>query len=336
MQCIQKISRSEVKDYNLSLEEIFYEINNLDKIDIFAHRVVHGGNKYSKATIINDSVIKDIQELSSLAPLHNPVNLKAIIYIKNKIKNATQVAVFDTAFHQSIPSIAHMYALPYELYEKYDIRKYGFHGTSHKYLLKQSSIALNKDADKLNLITIHLGNGASITAIKNGKSIDTSMGFTPLEGLIMGTRSGDIDPQIIFWLKENTNLSYDDIKIILNKKSGLLGIANDSNVKELETRYKDNDKLAVLALNMFAYRIKKYIGAYKEILGNIDAIIVSGGIGENSHLIRSLIFNNIKDCKENNQDCCDIGLDKEKILIIKTNEELQIAIESCNEVLNKK
>ena len=326
-ECLYEITKSEVSDYDKSLQEIFSELD-LDHIDVFAHRVVHGGDKYSNASLIDDDCIADIENLSSLAPLHNPVNLRAIIYIKNNIKDAKQVAVFDTAFHQSIPAVAHTYALPYEFYEKYKIKRYGFHGTSHKFLSYKGAEALNKDVKDINLISLHLGNGASICAIEKSKSIDTSMGFTPLEGLIMGTRSGDIDSQIIFWLEKNTDLSFEDISNILNKKSGLLGIAGKSNMRELEELYQKGDKLAILAINMFVYRIRKYIGAFKEILGDIDAIIVSGGIGENSHFIRSLIFKNIQEPKDTSAPCNQISTNENKIFVIKTNEELQIANET--------
>jgi acetate kinase len=326
-ECIYEVTKDEIIDYDKSLQEIFNELD-LDKIDVFAHRVVHGGDKYSTATTIDDECIIDIEKLSSLAPLHNPVNLRAIIYIKNNIKDAKQVAVFDTAFHQSIPQVAHTYALPYEFYEKYRIKRYGFHGTSHKFLTSMGAKALNKDIKNINLISLHLGNGASICAIKDGQSIDTTMGFTPLEGLIMGTRSGDIDSQIIFWLEKNTNLSFEDISNILNKKSGLLGIAKKSNMRELEILHKKGDKLAILAIDMFVYRIKKYIGAFKEILERVDAIIISGGIGENSHFIRSLIFKNIIDVTDSSAFYNQISTNENKILVIKTNEELQIANEA--------
>ena len=323
MLCLNDITKSEVNNYEESLAEIFNEID-LGKVDIFAHRVVHGGVKYSQASLIDDSVIDDIKELCSLAPLHNPVNLKAILYIQKNFKDAKQVAVFDTAFHQSIGEVAHTYALPYDLCKQHNIRRYGFHGTSHKYLVQEASKILNKDINDCNLITLHLGNGSSACAIKHGKSIDTSMGFTPLEGLIMGTRSGDIDSEIIFWLEANTDLSFNDIHTMLNKKSGLLGISNHSNMQEIESLYHKQDKLAILAINMFVYRIKKYIGAFKEVIGKVDAIIVSGGIGENSKLIKELLFS--KKMTSANVD---------KVLVIKTNEELQIAQESYDIIKQK-
>jgi len=326
--CIIKITKSNVDDYDYELSQVFEDIGSLDDISMFAHRVVHGGKKYSEATIINDEVIKYIEEVSELAPLHNPINLKAIYYIRDNIKSAKQVAVFDTAFHNSIPQVAHIYALPYEFYELYNIKKYGFHGTSHKYLSLKGADILSQDINKTNLITLHLGNGASICAIKNGKSIDTSMGFTPLEGLVMGTRSGDIDPQIIFWLEENKSLSFKEINQILNKRSGLLGIASHSSVEELEELYHQDDELAILALNVFAYRIKKYIGGFKEILNRVDGIIISGGIGENSKLVRSLIFDNINDIDVIDDQEISNESSSQRIFVIKTNEELQIAKEA--------
>lgn len=326
-ECLYEITKKEVSNYNNSLQEIFDELD-LSKIDAFAHRIVHGGDKHYEASIIDDECVKDIEEFSSLAPLHNPVNLRAVIYIRNNIKNAKQVAIFDTSFHHGMPQVAHTYALPYEWYVEYKIKRYGFHGISHKFLSYQGAKALNKDVKDINLISLHLGNGASVCAIEKSKSIDTSMGFTPSEGLIMGTRSGDMDSQIIFWLERNTDLSFKDISDILNKQSGLLGIAKQSNMAELEKLYQKGDKLAILAINMFAYRIKKYIGAFKEVLGNVDAIIVSGGIGENSHLIRSLIFRDITDVEDTSAPCNQISKNENKIFVIKTNEELQIANEA--------
>ena len=314
-------NKEEVVDYDASLAQIFKDLidknilKDISDIDMFAHRVVHGGSKYSKAAIIDDKVIEDIRYLSSLAPLHNPVNLKAIEYIKSNYLGKKQVGVFDTAFHQSIPSVAYTYALPLKLRDKHHVRRYGFHGTSHKYLSIKASKELNIPLNKINLITIHLGNGASITAIKNGKSIDTSMGFTPLEGLVMGTRAGDMDSAIIFWLHDNLGMSYNDINTMLNKQSGLKGITSQSNMREIEKLYKQDDKMAKLAIDMFVYRVQKYIGSYKEILPSLDAIVFSGGIGENSTLIRELILSNNK-----NKDA--------EILVIKTDEELQIAREA--------
>jgi acetate kinase len=329
----------EVVDYDLSLTHLFDDliqntsINSIDEIALFAHRVVHGGERYHQAVVIDDEVIDDIRSLSTLAPLHNPVNLKAIEAIASKLPSANQVAVFDTAFHQTIPPQAYTYALPLELQEKHHVRRYGFHGSSHKYLTHRAADALGKRGEEVNLITVHLGNGASITAIKEGKSIDTSMGFTPLEGLVMGTRSGDIDSAIIFWLHNNLDMSYEDIKKMLNKQSGLLGLTGISNMVELERLYQENDKLAKQAIEIFAYRVKKYIGAYRAVLDDkVDAIIFSGGIGENSALIRGLIMKNLDKTKNSSvtSECEVISSDDATtpVMVIKTNEELQIAKEA--------
>lgn len=329
------------KLFNLSNKEVIYEkhIENIgeigesiknhyealesleidfDKIELVGHRVVHGGEYFKEATIIDEKVIEKIQKLIPLAPLHNASNLEGIHLVKKKLPNVIQVAVFDTAFHSTMDESSFMYALPMEMYKKHAIRRYGFHGTSHSFLMKEASKILNIDIDNINLITLHLGNGSSACAIKNGKSIDTSMGFTPLEGLVMGSRSGDIDPSIVLYMQRELDFSVNEVDNILNKKSGLVGICNENDVRKILLSQDDDSKLA---LKMMIRRIQKYIGAYLAVLDNVDAIVFSGGIGENSsyikdEVLKSKIFENIKS------------------LVIKTDEELEIANE-CFRVLKK-
>jgi len=297
-----------IKTHYEALESLEVDFSS---IDIIGHRVVHGGEEFSEPTIIDEEVIKKIEELIPLAPLHNPANLEGIKVARKKAPNAIEIAVFDTAFHARMPREAYLYALAYEMYEKYKIRRYGFHGTSHFYLLKECALLLNKDTKKLNIITLHLGNGASACAIKNGISIDTSMGFTPLEGLVMGTRSGDIDPAIVLYMQRELGISVDEVDEVLNKKSGLLGISGCSDVRVILNSKTEQSKLA---LDMMIRRVQKYIGSYMSLLGRVDAIVFSGGIGENSSYIRERVM--------------DSALFKDiKTLVIKKDEELEIANE---------
>ena len=299
-----------VANHHEALESLDIDFSS---IDIVGHRVVHGGEHFSKATIITDEVIDEIQTLSSLAPLHNPANLEGIKVAMSKAPNLKQIAVFDTAFHSSMEKNSFLYAIDIELYKKHKIRRYGFHGISHQYLLKESAKILNKDIDKLNLITLHLGNGASICAIQNGKSIDTSMGFTPLEGLVMGTRSGDIDPSIVIYMQETLGYSLDEVKQSLNRKSGLFGISKKNDLRDILASNTEESKLAV---DIMLRRIKKYIGSYIALLDDeVDGIILSGGIGENALYVQESI-KNFKILKNKN------------IFVIKTDEELEIA-RSC-------
>ncbi len=309
-------------------------IKSFDEIGAVGHRVVHGGEYFSKPVIIDKDVIKKIEEISSLAPLHNPVNLMGIKAIASLSPHIKQVAVFDTAFHQSIPKYAYTYALPYSFYRKNFVRRYGFHGTSHYYVSKMGAKVLNKSPEDCNFITLHLGNGASACAVKNGKSVDTSMGLTPLEGLVMGTRSGDIDPAIIFYISRELGLEISELDNILNKKSGLKGICGTNDLREVEKRVKEGDKLAELALEIFCYRIKKYIGSYFAILGRVDAVIFTGGIGEHSKLVREKVCKNLFetfsmeiDPEKNSQNATFINSNRSKVklLVIPTNEELEIA-----------
>lgn len=293
------------KNHHDALESLDIDFNSIDAV---GHRVVHGGEKYSNSILIDETVLKGIEELISLAPLHNPANLEGIKLLQTKLGQTPQVAVFDTAFHSTMPKEAFLYALPIEMYEKNNIRRYGFHGTSHSYVLKRSAEILQKDVNNLNLITLHLGNGASVCAIENGKSIDTSMGFTPLEGLVMGSRSGDIDPAIVLYMQRELQLSLDEVDKILNKKSGLIGICHENDVRKIINAKDDN---AQLALSLMIRRIKKYIGAYLALLGKVDAIVFTGGIGENSSYIRDKVLSSK----------LFSGID---ILVIKTDEELEI------------
>ena len=309
-------------------------IKSFDEIGAVGHRVVHGGEYFSEPIVIDKDVIRKIEEISPLAPLHNPVNLMGINAILSLSPKTRQVAVFDTAFHQSIPKHAYTYALPYSFYKENFVRRYGFHGTSHYYVSKMGAEVLGKSPEDCNFITLHLGNGASACAVKNGKSVDTSMGLTPLEGLVMGTRSGDIDPAIIFYLSRELGLNIKELDSTLNKKSGLKGICGTNDLREIQTRVEEGDELAKLALEIFCYRIKKYIGSYFAVLGNVDAIIFTGGIGEHSKIVREKVCESLKetfgieiDPEKNSQNETFVNSNdsKVKLLVIPTNEELEIA-----------
>ena len=300
------------------------------------HRVVHGGEKFKEPTRINKKVVDTIRRLIPLAPLHNPANLLGIEVAMRSAPNVPQVAVFDTAIHQSIPAHAFHYAIPQDLYQKHHVRRYGFHGTSHYYVAKKAARLMGRPLKKLNLITLHLGNGASAAAVKGGKSIDTSMGMTPLEGLIMGTRSGDIDPAVIFYLKRKTDLAPDEVESILNKDSGLKGICGVNDMREIEKLAQDGNSQAQLAIEMFCYRIQKYIGAYTAVLGRLDALVFTAGIGENSALIRArscrgLSHLGLKIDSQKNRRKSKAAFEIQtadstaKIFVIPTNEELEIA-----------
>lgn len=319
---------------NLLLDAEYGVIKTTDEIDAVGHRVVHGGNIFTKTTVINAAVKKEIKALSYLAPLHNPANLLGIEVAEKIFNKAIQIAVFDTAFHQTIPEKAHRYAIPNKFYDIDHIRVYGFHGTSHLYVSKKANVYLKKKNSKL--ITIHLGNGCSMTAVKNGKSRDHSLGFGPMNGLIMGTRSGDIDQSVVLYLAQKLNYSIDEIGNILQKKSGMLGLTGKSDLREIEQNAANGDKMAQLALEMNAYRIKKYIGAYTAVLNGLDAIVFTAGIGENSSLIRKMVCQNLSylgiEIDENknivkSQKIREIQSkeSKVKILVIPTNEELEIA-----------
>jgi len=311
-------------------------INSMDEINAVGHRVVHGGEKFSESVIIDDNVLKAIEECSELAPLHNPPNIMGIKACQELMPNTPMVAVFDTAFHQTMPESSYIYPIPYEMYEKYGIRRYGFHGTSHKYVANRAADMLGKDIKDLKIVTCHLGNGASVAAVKNGKSIETSMGFTPLEGLAMGTRSGDIDPAIIVYLMEKENMTIDEVNTMLNKKSGVLGISGvSSDFRDIEDAASEGNHRAQLALEKFNMRVKKYIGAYSAIMDGIDVLVFTAGLGENSPETREDICKGLEfmgiDIDESNNKVRgkEVELNKEeskvKILLVPTNEELMIA-----------
>ena len=292
-------------------------ISSIDKIDAVGHRVVHGGEKLKEATLINRKVIKTIKEYSRLAPLHNPPNLAGIYACQRLLRNLPQAAVFDTAFHQSMPSFAYLYGLPYSSYKRYGIRRYGFHGISHRYVANQTSRILQRPLKSLKIITCHLGNGCSITAIDRGKSIDTSMGFTPLEGLVMGTRCGDIDPAAVLYLMRRKKLNIAKTGELLNKSSGLLGLSGKSNdMRDILKLVHRGNQRANIALEVFIYRIKKYIGAYIAVMNGCDVVVFTAGIGENQPYIRKNVCQGLSSL---------INKFKIRILVIHTNEELMIA-----------
>jgi len=309
-----------------------------DESEIFAigHRVVHGGEIFRDPALIDGKLIETLRSLVPLAPLHNPANLVAIEIALERFPNVPQVAVFDTAFHQSLPPYAYHYALPYEFYPDYHVRRYGFHGTSHHYVAQQAARYLQRPIESLHLITLHLGNGASVTAVKEGKSIDTSMGMTPLEGLIMGTRCGDIDPAVIFYLNRRTGKSSEELEDILNEQSGLKGVCGVNDMREVEKLANSGNRRAQLAINMFCYRIRKYIGAYTAVIGRVDAVVFTGGIGENSSFIRKESCHGLShlgiviDGRKNRRSrggIFEIQGDRGavKVLVIPTNEEIEIA-----------
>ncbi|WP_427338575.1 acetate/propionate family kinase [Caloranaerobacter sp. DY30410] len=314
-------------------------IKSMEEISAVGHRVVHGGEKFSSSVVINDEVLKVLRECSDLAPLHNPPNIMGIEACQELMPNTPMVGVFDTAFHQTMPKFSYIYPLPYELYEKYGIRKYGFHGTSHKYVSNRAAEILGKDINELNIITCHLGNGASLAAIKKGKSIDTSMGFTPLEGLVMGTRCGDIDPAIVTFIMEKENMSTSEVNNLLNKKSGVLGISGvSSDFRDIEEAAAKGNERAQLALDKFTSRVKKYVGAYAAIMGGVDVIVFTAGLGENSPETREAVcegleFMGVEIDKEKNkvrgkETIISTENSKVKVLVVPTNEELMIARET--------
>lgn len=311
-------------------------IKNLDEINAIGHRVVHGGEKYSKSVIVDDEVIKNIEECSRLAPLHNPANLVGIKACRELMKDTPMVVVFDTAFHQTIPQESYMYGLPYEFYEKHAIRKYGFHGTSHFFVANECAKVMNKDIKDLKIITCHLGNGASVSAVNGGRCVDTSMGFTPLQGLMMGTRCGDIDPAVVTYLINELDMDPMEVNDIMNKKSGFLGISGkSSDSRDIEDLADQGDERANLTLNMYYNRIKSYIGSYIAIMNGVDAIVFTAGIGENSSYTRYGVCKDLEnlgiviDKNKNNVrgKLTEISADnsKVKVYLIPTNEELVIA-----------
>jgi len=315
-------------------------LNDVNEIKAVGHRVVHGGEKFTKSILINDEVMLQIKECSELAPLHNPANIKGIEAMEAIIPNVPQVAVFDTSFHTTMPNYAYLYGVPYQYYNKYKVRRYGFHGTSHKYVAHEASKFINRDINDLKIVTCHLGNGASITAVKNGKSIDTSMGMTPVEGLLMGTRCGDIGLGAVLYIMEKDGLSYKESNNMVNKKCGLLGVSGISpDMRDLQNAAAEGHERAKIAIDMFAYRIEKYIGAYTFALGGLDMIVFTGGIGENATIVRQKIcehmsFIGLDFDKEKNSriqgEVAEINKPSSRVkcVVMPTNEELVIATDT--------
>lgn len=314
-------------------------IKSLSEVGAVGHRVVHGGEKFTSSCLINDESMKAIEECNDLAPLHNPANLIGIRACQELMLGVPMVAVFDTAFHQTMPEVAYTYGIPYEYYEKYKVRRYGFHGTSHSYVSKRTAEIVGKPYDQMKIIVCHLGNGASISAVNCGKSVDTSMGLTPLEGLVMGTRSGDLDPAIIDFVGKKEGLSLDEMNEVLNKKSGMLGISGvSSDGRDLDAAAEAGNKRAQLALDVFDYRVIKYIGAYAAVMNGVDAIAFTAGIGENNIKMRkdvcsSLTYLGVKlDEEKNNvrgeERIISADDSKVQVLLVPTNEELAIARET--------
>ena len=320
-------------------------IGSLDEIGAVGHRIVHGGEKFASSVVITDEVLRQVEECNDLAPLHNPANLVGIRSCKEVMPDVPMVGVFDTAFHQTMPKKAYMYGLPYEYYEKYKVRRYGFHGTSHDFVSKRAAELLGKDKKELKIIVCHLGNGASVSAVKNGESVDTSMGLTPLEGLIMGTRSGDMDPAIVAFLAEKEKLTAEEVVNICNKKSGVLGLSDglSSDFRDLVQAAEQGNEKAEDALDTYAYRVGKYIGAYAAAMNGVDAIVFTAGIGENNAEVRERIgeyigFLGANINKEKNKVrgeeviLSDEGA-KVTVMLIPTNEELAIARETVRLVV---
>ena len=312
-------------------------IKELTEIDAVGHRVVHGGERFNSSVYISDEVISEMEKCIDLAPLHNPPNLKGIYAIQSLIPDVPQVGVFDTAFHQSMPDYAYMYGIPYALYKKYGIRRYGFHGTSHRYVSKRACEILGVDYKNTKIVTCHLGNGASVAAIKNGESVDTSMGFTPLEGLIMGTRAGDLDIGAVTYIMEKEKIGVKTASTLFNKHSGMLGITGiSSDARDIENAFIEGNERARLAMEMYDYRIRKYIGAYAAAMGGIDILLFTGGIGENSDLTRAGICKDLEFLGIELDESLNTGLRgkekviskeglKAKVMVVPTNEELTIA-----------
>jgi acetate kinase len=313
-------------------------LKNMNEIEAVGHRVAHGGENFKESKFIDDYVQKEIEKCNEIAPLHNPANLKGINAMKKLIPAIRQVAVFDTAFHQTMPEYAYMYAIPYSLYVKYKIRRYGFHGTSHYFISKRACEIQKVDITKQKIITCHLGNGASMTAIDGGKSVDTSMGFTPVEGLIMGTRSGDVDMGVVAFIMDKEEIGLSSVNTVFNKQSGMLGVTGvSSDMREIEeAAFKNGDLRAKLGLDMYHYRIKKYIGAYAAAMGGLDLLIFAGGIGENSPETRSAACSGLEfigieldNSKNDGLRSKEMVISKEsskvKIMVVPTNEELVIA-----------
>ncbi len=337
----QKIKNHETA-LKLALELLLKNkaIKDLKEIELSSHRVVHGGEKYTKSVKIDAKVLKTIEALSNLAPLHNPVNLESIKAAKKLLKKTTKhIAVFDTSFHQTMPEKAYLYGIPLKLYKKEAIRRYGFHGTNHKYVIETALKTIKKK--KAKIVSCHIGNGSSITASINGESVDTSMGFTPLEGIIMGTRSGSIDPAITFHLQENLKMKPKDVDKLLNKESGLLGLSEiSSDMRDIYAKYKEKDKKAIRTIEVLSYQIAKYIGAYAAAMNGLDTIIFTGGLGEKAFYVRENVISYLdylgfkidktKNKASKGENIEEISKGKNKIFVIKANEALQMVKESLD------
>ncbi|MDR0710939.1 MAG: acetate kinase [Prevotellaceae bacterium] len=331
---------------NLILEALVHPVHGviakLGEINAVGHRVVHGGEYFMESALVNDEVKAAIEQCIELAPLHNPANLQGIRSMETLLPKVPQVAVFDTSFHQTMQKHVYLYAIPYRYYEKYRIRRYGFHGTSHRYVAQRACKILGLDFSSVNIVTCHLGNGASITSIKQGKSCDTSMGFTPVDGLVMGTRSGAIDPGVLFYIADKENLSLAELNDLVNKQGGMYGVSGlSSDMRDLEQAAREGNEMAQLALDMFVYRVRKFIGAHVAAMGKVDIIVFTGGVGENDDLVRANVCNNLDYLGVEFDSAANAGLkgkdmliskpsSKVKIMTVATNEELVIAMDTMN------
>ncbi len=344
---VRKVISQPINDHQVGLQLIAGllldpeqgAIDQAEEIHAVGHRVVHGGEQFSQPTVITKEVMATLEQLSFLAPLHNPVNLKGIEIATEVFPKAQQVAVFDTAFHQTLPDFAYRFAIPKSYYEKHGLRVYGFHGTSHAFVSRTAADFLAIDPAGFNAITIHLGNGCSMAAIREGKSVDVSMGLTPVGGLMMGTRSGDIDPGVLLFLADRLKMSSGEIERLLNKESGLKGIAGDNDLRKVLEKYEAKDPEAVLAVTMYVYRIKKFLGAYLAILGRADALVFTAGVGENSAIIRSLVCENLgvlgieldeeqNALRQQGPHEISAASSRVKVLVVPTNEEWEIAMQT--------
>ena len=343
----KKILEKDIPEHTVGVEFIlntlinpeYGAIKSLDEINAVGHRMVHGGERFSESVLLNKEVLEAFAACNDLAPLHNPANLKGVNAVSAILPNIPQVGVFDTAFHQTMPDYAYMYGLPYEMYKKYGVRRYGFHGTSHRYVSRRACEILGVPYEDQKIITAHVGNGGSITAIKNGKSVDTSMGFTPLDGLVMGTRSGIIDPAVLLYVMENEGLTPNEMNTLLNKKSGLLGVSGvSSDMRDVTEAMQNGNEQAALALKLFSYRVRSFIGQYAAVMNGVDAIVFTAGIGENDKACRLACLKGLDylgvavDPKKNDQRGGEFEIStadsKVKVYVIATNEELAIARET--------
>lgn len=342
----------EILDHTIAIEYVLGAmlsrnhgvIESKEDIDAIGHRVVHGGETFYKSVLITEEVMEVLQDNIDLAPLHNPPNIKGIQAVARLLPDKPQCAVFDTAFHMQMQPHAYLYGIPYELYKRYKIRRYGFHGTSHNYVSKKAAELLEKPYEELKIITAHLGNGCSMAAVKNGKSVDTTMGFTPLEGLMMGTRGGDLDPLVILYIMGKEGMNLNEANILLNKHSGLIGVSGvSSDMREIISAHEEGNERAKWAFEMFCYRVKKYLGAYTAAMGGLDAFVLTGGIGENAKKIRKEICTDLEflgieldeEKNENNEVLISKENSKVKVFRIPTNEELVIALDT-HKILSEK